>query len=107
MYLVTLTANLLMNHPDDYDIPHTGCYAQLFIMTNGELTALEHYLVVEQGKVASLSRKILLQQGDVLSLFVGYHVESKYYYGQSNGEMDIIDGSYDSFRLDAVRLCIF
>jgi len=104
VWYVTLTANLVMNRPDEDNIPHTG-YAQLFIMINGELTALEHYLVVEQGKVASLSRKIALQQGDVLSVFVGYHVDSKYTYGQKYP--DIIDGTYDSFRLDAVRLCIF
>ena len=82
VWYVTLTANLVMNRPDDDNSPHTG-YAQLFIMINGELTALEHYLVVEQGKVASLSRKILLQQGDVLSVFVGYHVDSKYTNGQN------------------------
>ena len=71
-------------------------------MKNGKLTALEHYLVVEQGKVANLRTKISLQQGEVLSVFVGYHVKSKHAYGPSGTVT-----RYDVPHLDTVRLCIF
>ena len=97
-YLVTLTANLLMN---THKTTPLG-YAELFIMKNGKLTALEHYLVVEQGKVANLRTKISLQQGEVLSVFVGYHVKSKHAYGPSGTVT-----RYDVPHLDTVRLCIF
>ena len=51
-YMVTLTATLAKN--PETDIMN---FAQLFIMKNGKLTALDHYLVVEQQKVANLKTK--------------------------------------------------
>merc|ERR1719431_1874373 len=91
-YIVTLTATLAKN-------PGTDIlnFAQLFIMKNGKLTALDQYLLVEQQKVANLNTEMELLQGDTISVYVGYHVKTKPTY-QVN---------WDSFHLDVVRLCIF
>ena len=77
-YIVTLTAILAHN-------PQTSMFtfAQLYIMKNGKLTALDHYLLVEQQKVANLKIEMALLQGDTLSVYVGYHVRAKATFGPS------------------------
>ena len=90
--MVTLTATLAKNPGTDI-----MNFAQLFIMKNGKLTALDHYLVVEQQKVANLKVEMELLQGDTISVYVGYHVKTKPTY----------EANWDSFQLDVVRFCIF
>merc|ERR1719233_182559 len=71
-YMVTLTATLAKNPGTDI-----MNFAQLFIIKNGKLTALDHYLLVEQQKVANLKVEMELLQGDTISVYVGYHVKTK------------------------------
>ena len=94
---MTLTATLMKNSQIDLQN-----FAQLFIMKNGELTSLDHYLLVEQGKVCNLNTEVVLNHGDTLSVYVGYHMLAKHTFSPS-GTIRRFDG----FNLDTVGMCIF
>eukprot|EP00092_Neocalanus_flemingeri_P011743 GFUD01012663.1.p1 GENE.GFUD01012663.1~~GFUD01012663.1.p1 ORF type:complete len:187 (+),score=39.47 GFUD01012663.1:25-561(+) len=92
-YLVALTAQLVNPAGND----KLFSYAQLFILKNGNLESLQHYLLVEMGKVGDLRVEVNMDKGDTLQVFVGHHVESK----------RIGSDRYDGFNLESVRFCIF
>ena len=94
-YLVTLTA---MIFPIDRP-KHLDNYAQLFVLKNGQLTSLDHYLLIREHELGDLRQKINLQKGETLEVYVGHHKQE----GHSNGGHE----TYGGFFLENVRFCIF
>ena len=93
-YLVTLTAQIF-----PIDSPsHLENYAQLFVLKNGQLTSLDHYLLIREHELGDLRLKIKLQKGETLEVYVGHH-EHEGHYGGSE--------TYGGFFLQNVRFCIF
>ena len=97
-YLVTLTAQIF---PID-EPSHLENYAQLFVLKNGKLASLDHYLVIGEHQLGDLRQKIKLQKGETLEVFVGHHNHMGYTF-MSNGEIERKAG----FFLQNVRFCIF
>ena len=95
-YLVTLTA--MLNTPYQ---ARMFTYAQLFLRKNGNVTSLDHYLLVEHGKVADMRTEVHLNTGDTLSVYVGHQVDRKYKFSPS-GTVQLFDGFY----LEDIKFCV-
>ena len=96
-YLVTLTAQIFpIDNPS-----HLENYAQLFVLKNGKLTSLDHYLIIGEHQLGDLRQTINLQKGETLEVFVGHHVHEAY--SMSYGRTE----KYGGFFLQNVRFCIF
>jgi len=104
IYKITLTA--LLNNLGHLAVESKGSlssYAQLFILTNGVLYSLDHYLLVEQGKIGELRMEVEMSPGDTLEVFVGHHVNDKTMYDRYNGRLTTVQG----FNLEQIRFCVW
>ena len=101
-YKITLTA--LLNNLGHLSVESRGSlssYAQLFILKNGVLDSLDHYLLVEQGKMGDLRMEVEMSKGDTLEVFVGHHVNDKTMYDR--GRLATVQG----FNLEQIRFCVW
>merc|ERR1740137_208685 len=103
-YKITLTALLNnLGHLASESKGSLSSYAQLFILKNGILDSLDHYLLVEQGKIGELRIDVEMSKGDTLEVFVGHHVNDKTMHDRYNGRLTTVQG----FNLEQIRFCVW
>ena len=101
--MVTLTAMLSnLGHLSRDSNGKLASYAQIFLLINGKLQSLDHYMLAKHGEVVDLKVELQMKMGDTLQTFVGHHQDSRGMYGGS-GRAETIYG----FNLEQIRFCVF